>query len=78
MAVLLNERTSAQDLVQLLQALQAQGVYSKLLYSRNGRSHCRRWFSPLPIAGTFAGSPSLTVDAVVVPGGDLSALESER
>ena len=25
-------------------------------------------------AGTFAGSPSLTVDAVVVPGGDLSAL----
>nr|MDQ6120332.1 hypothetical protein [Klebsiella pneumoniae subsp. pneumoniae] len=30
--------------------------------------------SPLPIAGTFAGSPSLTVDAVVVPGGDLSAL----
>jgi catalase len=28
----------------------------------------------LPIAGTFAGSPSLTVDAVVVPGGDLSAL----
>ncbi len=35
-AVLLNERTSAQDLVHLLQALQAQGVHSKLLYSRMG------------------------------------------
>ncbi|STS81928.1 RpoS-dependent hydroperoxidase II [Klebsiella pneumoniae] len=37
-AVLLNERTSAQDLVQLLQALQAQGVHSKLLYSRMAKS----------------------------------------
>ncbi|STV37493.1 RpoS-dependent hydroperoxidase II [Klebsiella pneumoniae] len=73
MAVLLNERTSAQDLVQLLQALQAQGVHSKLLYSRMGEVIADDG-SPLPIAGTFAGSPSLTVDAVVVPGGDLSAL----
>lgn len=72
-AVLLNERTSAQDLVQLLQALQAQGVHSKLLYSRMGEVIADDG-SPLPIAGTFAGSPSLTVDAVVVPGGDLSAL----
>lgn len=72
-AVLLNERTSAQDLVQLLQALQARGVHSKLLYSRMGEVIADDG-SPLPIAGTFAGSPSLTVDAVVVPGGDLSAL----
>ncbi len=60
-------------LVQLLQALQAQGVHSKLLYSRMGEVIADDG-SPLPIAGTFAGSPSLTVDAVVVPGGDLSAL----
>ena len=26
----------------------------------------------LPIAATFAGSPSLTVDAVVVPGGNIA------
>ncbi|STU68649.1 RpoS-dependent hydroperoxidase II [Klebsiella pneumoniae subsp. ozaenae] len=58
-AVLLNERTSAQDLVQLLQALQAQGVHSKLLYSRMGEVIADDG-SPLPIAGTFAGSPSLT------------------
>lgn len=30
----------------------------------------------LPVAGTFAGSPSLTVDAVIVPGGDLQSLSS--
>ncbi|WP_439224274.1 catalase [Klebsiella pneumoniae] len=53
--------------------LQAQGVHSKLLYSRMGEVIADDG-SPLPIAGTFAGSPSLTVDAVVVPGGDLSAL----
>jgi catalase len=28
--------------------------------------------SVLPVAGTFAGAPSLTVDGVIVPGGDLS------
>jgi catalase len=30
----------------------------------------------LPVAGTFAGSPSLTVDAVIVPGGDLQSLSN--
>lgn len=48
-------------------------MHSKLLYSRMGEVIADDG-SPLPIAGTFAGSPSLTVDAVVVPGGDLSAL----
>lgn len=44
-AVLLNERTSAQDLVQLLQALQAQWRAQQAALLANGRSHCRRWFS---------------------------------
>ena len=30
----------------------------------------------LPISGTFSGSPSLTVDAVIVPGGDMSLLSN--
>ena len=30
--------------------------------------------SVLPVAATFAGSPSLTVDAVIVPGGDIKSL----
>ncbi len=72
-AVLLNEKTCAQDVLNLLQALQARGVHSKLLYSRMGEVSADDG-SQLPIAGTFAGSPSLTVDAVIVPGGDLSSI----
>ncbi len=71
-AVLLNERTSAQDLVQLLQALQAGRAQQAALLA-NGRSHCRRWFSAAD-RRHLRRFPSLTVDAVVVPGGDLSAL----
>lgn len=56
-----------------LQALQARGVHSKLLYSRMGEVSADDG-SQLPIAGTFAGSPSLTVDAVIVPGGDLTSI----
>ncbi|MGR7054767.1 catalase HPII [Klebsiella aerogenes] len=72
-AVLLNEKTCAQDVLNLLQALQARGVHSKLLYSRMGEVSADDG-SQLPIAGTFAGSPSLTVDAVIVPGGDLTSI----
>ena len=66
MAVLLNERTSAQDLVQLLQALQARGVHSKLLYSRMGEVVCDDGSPLLRSRRHLRRPPSLTVDAVVV------------
>lgn len=72
-AVLLNQNTASADLLPLLKGLKDQGVHAKLLYSRMGEIRADDGTS-LPIAGTFAGSPSLTVDAVVVPGGDLSGL----
>ncbi len=72
-AVLLNQKTASADVLTLLKGLKAQGVHAKLLYSRMGEVTADDG-SKLPIAGTFAGSPSLTVDAVVVPGGDLSDL----
>lgn len=72
-AVLLNQKTASADVLALLKGLKAQGVHAKLLYSRMGEVAADDG-SKLPIAGTFAGSPSLTFDAVVVPGGDLSDL----
>ncbi|MGY5957367.1 catalase HPII [Kosakonia sp. BK9b] len=72
-AVLLNEKVRAADVLTLLQQLKDHGVHAKLLYSRMGEVIADDG-SQLPIAATFAGSPSLTVDAVVVPGGHLSGL----
>lgn len=37
-AVLLNDRPLAQEMLTLLQALQAKGVHAKLLFSRMGKS----------------------------------------
>ncbi|WP_058909793.1 catalase HPII [Entomohabitans teleogrylli] len=72
-AILLNERTRASDLMAILQALTAQGVHAKLLYQRMGEVEADDG-SRLPVAGTFAGSPSVSVDAVLVPGGDIVQL----
>lgn len=74
-AVLLNDRPVAKELLALLKTLKAHGVHAKLLYSRMGKVKADDG-SELPVAGTFAGSPSLTVDAVIVPGGDLQSLSN--
>lgn len=74
-AVLLNERPAAQDVLTLLQSLKAKGVHPRLLYSRMGEVITDDG-TRLPISGTFSGSPSLTVDAVIVPGGDMSLLSN--
>ena len=74
-AVLLNERPAAQDVLTLLQSLKAKGVHARLLYSRMGEVIADDG-TRLPISGTFSGSPSLTVDAVIVPGGDMSLLSN--
>lgn len=72
-AVLLHENVSAADVLTILQGLSAQGVHSKLLFSRMG-SVTADDGSELPVAATFAGSPSLTVDGVIVPGGNAEGL----
>ncbi|VTN08286.1 Catalase HPII [Raoultella terrigena] len=75
MAVLLNDRPLAQEMLTLLQALQAKGVHAKLLFSRMGEVSADDG-TLLPVAGTYAGSPSLTVDAVIVPGGNAASLSA--
>ncbi|CCJ88247.1 Catalase [Cronobacter turicensis 564] len=72
-AVLLNDHVKSADLLAMLQALKSHGVHAKLLYSRMG-SVTADDGSQLEVAGTFAGAPSVTVDAVLVPGGAASAL----
>ncbi|ENS0169515.1 catalase HPII [Citrobacter freundii] len=70
-AILLNDQVKSADLLAIMQALQAEGVHAKLLYSRMGNVVADDG-SVLTIAGTFAGSPSLTVDAVIVPCGNIA------
>ncbi|UYU33412.1 catalase HPII [Siccibacter colletis] len=72
-AVLLNDNTDAGDLLAILQGLKSQGVHAKLLYSRMGEITADDG-SVLDIAATFAGSPSVTVDAVIVPGGHIDSI----
>ncbi|WP_314418645.1 catalase HPII [Pseudescherichia vulneris] len=72
-AILLNDKVVASELLSILQGLRAKGVHAKLLYTRMGHVTADDG-SSLTVAGTFAGSPSVTVDAVIVPGGDVSNL----
>jgi len=72
-AMLLNDQTDAGDLLAILQGLKSQGVHAKLLYSRMGEITADDG-SVLDIAATFAGSPSVTVDAVIVPGGHIDSI----
>ncbi|MCK7261976.1 catalase HPII [Enterobacter asburiae] len=74
-AILLNDKTRASDVLGIMQALKTQGVHAKLLYSRMGEVTADDG-SVLPVAATFAGAPSLTVDAVIVPCGDIDSLLS--
>ncbi|WP_455427944.1 catalase HPII [Dryocola sp. LX212] len=72
-AVLLSENASATDVLAVVKGLKAQGVHAKLLFSRMGQITADDG-SVVPISATFAGSPSVSVDAVIVPGGDLSSI----
>jgi len=72
-AILLNDKTRASDVLGIMKALKAKGVHAKLLYSRMGEVTADDG-SVLPIAATFAGAPSLTVDAVIMPCGDIQSL----
>lgn len=72
-AILLSEKANAADVLVAMKALKAQGVHTKLLFSRMGETSADDG-SLLPVAATFTGSPSVTVDAVIVPGGDLISI----
>lgn len=73
MAILLNDKPRASDVLGIMKALKTRGVHAKLLYSRMGEVTADDG-SVLPIAATFAGAPSLTVDAVIMPCGDVESL----
>ncbi|WP_333893399.1 catalase HPII [Atlantibacter subterraneus] len=72
-AILLNEQVNAADLLAVIQGLKREGVHCKLLYSRMGEVTADDG-SQITVMGTFEGAPSLTVDAVIVPGGAVSGL----
>lgn len=72
--VLLNDKPAASEILTLLQALKDKGVHAKLLYSRMGNVEADDG-SLLPVSATFAGAPSLTVDAVIVPGTNADTLK---
>ncbi len=72
-AILLNDKPDSKQVLAMLQSLKHEGIHAKLLYNRMGEVVADDG-SKLPVAATFAGSPSLTVDAVLVPGGDTGSL----
>lgn len=72
-ALLLSDGVKAADVLAILQALKAEGVHTKLLAPHMGQVRADDG-SVLPIDATFAGLPSLTFDAVMVPNGNIDAL----
>lgn len=72
-ALLLSDGVKSADVLSILQALKAEGVHAKLLASHMGQVRADDG-SVLPIDATFAGLPSLTFDAAIVPDGNIDAL----
>jgi len=72
-ALLLSDGVKAADVLAILQALTAEGVHAKLLAPHMGQVRADDG-SVLPVDATFAGLPSLTFDAVIVPDGNIDAL----
>ncbi len=72
-ALLLSDGVKAADVLAILQELKAHGVHAKLLAAPMGQVRADDG-STLPIDGTFSGLPSVTVDAVIVPDGNIDAL----
>lgn len=72
-ALLLSDGVKADDVLNILQALKAAGVHAKLLAPHMGQVRADDG-SVLPVDATFAGLPSLTFDAAIVPDGNIDAL----
>lgn len=72
-AVLLADNAEASDVLDILKALKKQGVHPKLLAQKQGPVTASDG-SKLQVDATFEGSPSITLDAVIVPAGVADAL----
>ncbi len=72
-ALLLSDGVHASDVLQALQSLKAEGIHAKLLASHMGNVVANDG-STLQVDATLDGSPSITVDGVLVPNGNLDAL----
>lgn len=72
-AVLLNDNVRSADLLAVLKGLKVAGVHVKLLYSRMGETSADDG-SQITAMGTFSNTPSVTVDAVIVPCGDIASI----
>ncbi len=71
--LLLSEGVNAAEVLEILQALSAAGVHAKLLAAHGGQVTASDG-STLPVDATFDGAPSVSVDAVIVPNGNIDAL----
>lgn len=72
-AILLADNAAAPDVLYLLNTLKERGVYPKLLAQTMGDITASDG-SIIPVNATFAGAPSITVDAVIVPDGIYDSL----
>ncbi|QCR36021.1 catalase HPII [Nissabacter sp. SGAir0207] len=72
-AILLSDGAHAADVLEMLQALRAEGVHAKLLARHIGQVLADDG-SSIPVDGTFSNTPSITVDAVLVPNGNIDSL----
>lgn len=72
-AVLLGAGVVSNDLLTILKELKKRGVHAKLLAATQGVLQGSDG-SQIHIDATFAGAPSITVDAVMVPDGAAAAL----
>jgi catalase len=72
-ALLLSNGVNASDVLEIMQALKIAGVHAKLL-ARHGGNVVANDGSTLPVDATFEAAPSVSVDGVIVPDGNLDAL----
>ncbi|MFC3394239.1 catalase HPII [Brenneria rubrifaciens] len=72
-AILLSDGAKADDVLLMMKALRKRGIHTKLLAQKMGMIQADDG-SKVKIDATFAGAPSITVDAVIVPAGTYTAL----
>ncbi|WP_426509623.1 catalase HPII [Serratia proteamaculans] len=72
-AVLVADNALSADVLAIMTGLKKRGVHTKLLAQKMGRVLGSDG-SSIPIDSTFAGTPSITLDAVIVPDGVYSTL----
>jgi len=72
-AVLLADNALAADVLAILKDLKKRGVHTKLLAQTQGPVMGSDG-SAIPIDATFTGTPSITLDAIIIPGGVAEAL----